>query len=61
MRQLDIAERIGARQQVELLEHEADLPVAQRGEPVGVEALDGRSGQPVGCRRSGGRGSRRGS
>ena len=59
-RQLDIAERVGARQQVELLEDEADLAVAQGGEAVGAQRLDapcrrggscravGRSRQPTG-------------
>ena len=39
-RQLDIAEGVDARQQVELLEDEADLAVAQGREPVGAQRLD---------------------
>jgi hypothetical protein len=39
-RQLDVVERGRARQQVELLEHEADLAVADRRERVAVERLD---------------------
>ena len=46
-RQFDIAEGVDARQQVELLEHEADLAVAQARQAVGVEALDRRAGEPV--------------
>ena len=60
-RQFDIAEGIDARQQIELLEHEADLAVAQAREAVGIEALDGRAGEPVLAARSAGRGSRSGS
>ena len=40
-RQLDIGARIDARQQVELLEDEAQLAVAQLGEAVASERLDG--------------------
>ena len=39
-RQFDIAQRVHARQQVELLEDEADLAVAQARQAVGIEALD---------------------
>ena len=39
-RQLDVLERGGARQQVEALEHEADLAVAELGAPVAVDAGD---------------------
>ena len=39
-RQLDVLERGGAGEQAEVLEDEADLPVAQLGAPVAVEARD---------------------
>ena len=39
-RQLDVLERARARQQIELLEHETDLPVADLGELVVVKPLD---------------------
>ena len=39
-RQLDVLERRGAREQVEVLEHEADAAVAHRGELVAGEVRD---------------------
>ncbi len=39
-RQLDVLEGVGARQQVEVLEHEADLVVADLGAAVAVEVRD---------------------
>jgi hypothetical protein len=46
-RQLHIAQRIDPRQQIELLEHEADLAVAQPREPVRIEGFDGGAGEAI--------------
>ena len=45
--QLDVLQRAGARQQVELLEHEADPPVAHGRKLVGIHAGDILARQPV--------------
>ncbi len=49
-RQLDVVQRVGAGQQVEGLEHEADLAVADRGQLVVRELLDRGAVQAVGAR-----------
>jgi hypothetical protein len=48
-RQLDVPASVRPRQQVELLKHEADLAIAQRRQPVGIQGLDRGPGQPVGA------------
>jgi hypothetical protein len=53
--QLDVLERRRPRQQVEVLEHEPDLAVAQDGARVLVEARDVLRLQEVAARTSGGR------
>jgi hypothetical protein len=50
-RQLDVLQRRGARQQVEVLEHEADLPIADGGAGVGRQLGDGCARQPIGALR----------
>ena len=57
-RQLDVLERGRARQQVEVLEHEADLRLRSIGAAVAVEARDVLAFQEVAARRSGGRAGR---
>jgi hypothetical protein len=48
-RQFDVLERARARQQVELLEHEADAAVADRRERIAGQALDRLARQTVGA------------
>ena len=50
-RQLDVLQRRRARQQVELLEHEADPPVADARERVARQVRDVLAGEPVAARR----------
>ena len=57
-RQLDVLERRGARQQVEPLEHEADVVAAQQRELVAVELAHVHAAEEVLARRWGRRGSR---
>ena len=52
-RQLDVVQRGGARQQVEGLEDEADLAVADRGQLVVVHLGDDLAAQDVACPRMG--------
>ena len=48
-RQRDVAQRVHARQQVELLEDEADFAVPERREPVRIQALDRGPGEAIGA------------
>ena len=57
-RQLDVLDRREPRQQVEALEHEADLSPRSFASPSLSISLDAAAGQPVARRQSGARGSR---